>query len=343
VGAIDNPNKWVTKQAQVYQRLTETLKTKRQTLQKQIKTAKRDCLESLQQQIGAIFQETINAIPSFAEDYWESNENQMKSGWEQTLKSIRFEERLKAAYQENGKIFNKEVQEAIEEVGNELKLMAQLEGGNFQFVEQDSNTFNRQALKIGGILLMAMAGLVLGPLGLGGIAVAAVGIAGSLMTWVSQRFKSKDQKRSEAVQNIKNSLTEQLSKHKQATLRDAEANFSKFCDSVAVNIDAYFAELIQGLEAIATQLEEAKNKLSGTANYLNRAYAKRIIDWSTEQQEPLTVQGIKQTIYKVERDFGRSMKIVKKSQVPRLKSLDDIKHILQEDISFSNLPSPKKD
>jgi hypothetical protein len=110
-----------------------------------------------------------------------------------------------------------------------------------------------------------------------------------------------------------------------------------------VNIDAYFAELIQGLEAIATQLEEAKNKLSGTANYLNRAYAKRIIDWSTEQQEPLTVQGIKQTIYKVERDFGRSMKIVKKSQVPRLKSLDDIKHILQEDISFSNLPSPKKD
>jgi hypothetical protein len=50
--------------------------------------------------------------------------------------------------------------------------------------------------------------------------------------------------------------------------------------------------LIAGLEAIAKQLEEAKKKLSGTANYLNRAYAKRIIDWCTEQNEPLTDERI---------------------------------------------------
>ena len=343
VGAIDNPYKWVNQQALVYEKLTETLKNKRLTLHKQIQTAKRDCRESLQQQIVSIFQEAINAIPSFAEAYWESKENQMKSGWEQKLKSIRFEERLKAAYRENGEKFNKEVQEVLEEIGNELQLIAKLGGENFRFKEQDSNTFNRQALKIGGILLMAMAGLVFGPLSLGGIAVAAVGIAGSLMTWVSQKFKSKEQKRGEAVKNISTLLTEQLSKHKQATLRDAEANFSKFCDSVAVNIDAYFAELIQGLEAIATHLEQAKKKLSDSENYLNRAYAKRIIDWCTEENETLTDERINETIAKVQRDFGRNMKIVTKSKVQRLKSLEDIKHILQEDISFSNLKSPKKD
>ncbi|MEG4091537.1 hypothetical protein [Microcoleus sp. Pol12B4] len=136
-------------------------------------------------------------------------------------------------------------------------------------------------------------------------------------------------------------MESQLNTHRQSTLQQAKGDFGKYSDSVTTNINIYFEELIAGLEAIATELEEAKKKLSGTENYLNRAYAKRIIDWCTEQQEPLTVQGIKQTIYKVERVFGRSMNIVTKSKVQPLKSLDDIKHILQEDISFSNLNSPK--
>lgn len=344
VSAINNPYQWVNKEALVYENLTETLKNKRQTINKQIHRAGRDSRESLQQQIVSIFQDAINAIPSFAEAYWESNENQMKSGWEQKLKSIRFEERLKAASQENGEIFNKEVQEVLEEVGNELKLIAQLEGGKFQFVEQDSKTFNKLAFKIGSILLIPLAGLALTPLGLPALAATAiVMVTGLTINWLADRFKSKDQKRGEAVKNISTSLNEQLSKHKQATLRDAEANFSKFCDSVAVNIDAYFEELIKRLDELATQLEEAKKKLSRRENYLNRAYAMRIIDWCTEENETLTDERIKETIVKVERDFGRNMKIVTKSKVQRLKSLEDIKHILQEDIFFSNLKSPKKD
>jgi hypothetical protein len=88
-------------------------------------------------------------------------------------------------------------------------------------------------------------------------------------------------------------------------------------------------------------LKEAKKKLSGTENYLNRAYAKRIIDWCTEENETLTDERINETIAKVQRDFGRNMNIVTKSQVQPRKSLEDIKHILQEDISFSHLKSPK--
>jgi LPS O-antigen subunit length determinant protein (WzzB/FepE family) len=168
-----------------------------------------------------------------------------------------------------------------------------------------------------------------------------IGIIGTVFSFMTDFFKSKDQKRREAVAKISTSLTEELNKHKQTTLQEAEAKTDKCFDSVAVNIDAYFEELIQGLEAIATHLEEAKKKLSGTENYLNRAYAKRIIDWCTEETETLTDERINETIAKVERNFGRNMKIVTKSKVQRLKSLDDINHILQEDISFSNLKSPK--
>ncbi|MEM5838775.1 hypothetical protein AAHH59_10790, partial [Pediococcus acidilactici] len=90
VSAIDNPFKWVTQQAQDYQQLTHTLKSKRDVIQKQIKTAAKDNSEALQQQVKVIFQDAMNAIPSFTEDHWNSNELGLKLGWEQKLKTIRF-------------------------------------------------------------------------------------------------------------------------------------------------------------------------------------------------------------------------------------------------------------
>ncbi|HAJ62011.1 MAG TPA: GTPase [Cyanobacteria bacterium UBA8543] len=108
VGAIDHPYKWVTEQAQVYEQLTNTLKQKRGIIQKDIQKAEKDAGEFLLQQIETIFQDTLNAVPSFAEAHWNTNEINLKLGWEQKLKAIRFEERLKAIYQETSQKFNKD-------------------------------------------------------------------------------------------------------------------------------------------------------------------------------------------------------------------------------------------
>jgi putative ribosome biogenesis GTPase RsgA/uncharacterized tellurite resistance protein B-like protein len=339
VGPIDKPYKWVNQQALIYEKLTKTLKNKREESQKKIRTAAKDAKEYLLQQIDAIFLDTINAIPSFAEDHWNSNEIAMRLGWEKKQKELGFEERLNLAYQETSQKFNKEVQEVIEEIGNELQLMSRLGSRDFRFTEQDSNNF-RDFVRIGGSIL-GIAGTII--MFVAPPVAIAIAMGTVVVGMITELFKSQDQKRREAVQNISTSLTEQLNQHKQITLQEAEANFGKFCDSVAVNIDTYFEELIQGLEAITTHLKEAKKELSGKANYLNYAYAKRIIDWCIEQHEPLDVPGIKQVIAKVEREFGRSMKIVTQSKVQQRKSLEDIKHILQEDISFSYRKPTKKD
>jgi tRNA U34 5-carboxymethylaminomethyl modifying GTPase MnmE/TrmE len=339
VGAIDHPNKWVNQQALVYEKLTETLKNKREGIQKDIRKAAKDAKDSLLQQIDSIFQDTINAIPSFAEDHWNSKEIAIKVGWEQKLKALRFEERLKIAYQEASKNFNKEVQEALEEIGNELQLISQLGSSDFSFTEQDSNNF-RGFVRIGSSLLLIASAIITffaPPIGL------AIGIVSGVVSGIVGMFKSQDEKRREAVINISTSLESQLNTHWQSTLQQAKGDFGKYSDSVTTNINIYFEELIAGLEAIASELEKAKNKLSGRANYLNRAYAKRIIDWCVEENETLTDERIKETIDQVQRDFGRNMKIVTKSKVQRLKSLENIKHILQEDISFSYLKFPTKD
>jgi uncharacterized tellurite resistance protein B-like protein/GTP-binding protein EngB required for normal cell division len=333
VGAIDHPYKWVTQQAEIYKELTDTLKKKRETIQKQINTAAKDNQETLLQQIEAVFQDALNAIPSFAEDHWNSHQFSLKLGWEQKLKAIRFDERLKTVYEETSKKFNKDVQEALEEIGNELQLIAQLGSGNFSFTQQDSNNF-RDLLRIGGSLLGVAAAIVTifaPPVG------AVMGIAAMVVGGFAGLIKSKEQKRREAVHNISSSLTVQLSNHQQTTLQQAQGDFGKYCDSVAVNINTYFEELIAGIEVIASQLEVAKKKLDGTANYLNRAYAKRIIDWCTEQHESLTDEGINRTIAKVKRDFGRNMSIQTKSKFQLRKSQDDIKRVLQENVSIQSI------
>jgi hypothetical protein len=323
----------VTQQAEVYQQLTDTLKKKRESIQKDIQKSQKDSRESLQQQIEAIFQDALNKIPSFAEEHWDSNQIGLKLGWEQKLKAIRFEKRLITAYQETSHKFNKDVQEALEEVGNELQLVAKMGSGNFSFTQQDSSNF-RDLLRIGGsVLLIAgtMVGLFAPPVGI------AMGIAAAILGGIVNLFKSKDQKRREAVHNISSSLTVQLSNHQQTTLQQAQGDFGKYCDSVAVNINTYFEELIAGIEVIASQLEVAKKKLDGTANYLNRAYAKRILDWSIGQHEPLTDETINKAIAKVKRDFGRNMSIQTKSKFQLRKSQDDIKRVLQEDVSIQSI------
>jgi len=337
VGAIDQPYQWVNQQALVYEKFTDTLKNKREDIQKDIQTAAKDAKDSLLQQIERIFQDAIEAVPSFAEEHWNCNEVAMKLGWEKKLKALRFEKRLKIAYEETSKKFNKEVQEVLEEIGNELQLISELGSSDFNFPEQDSNNF-RDFVRIGGNLL-GIAGIialfVAPPVGL------AIGIVNAVVSGIVGMFKSKDAKRREAVINISTSLKSQLNTQRQSTLQQAKGDFGKYSDSVTTNINIYFEELIAGLDAIATHLEEAKKKLSNSENYLNRAYAKRILDWCAGKHETLTDECINQTIATVERDFGRNMKIVTKSQVQQLKSLEDIKHILQEDISFSDLKSPK--
>jgi GTP-binding protein EngB required for normal cell division len=328
VSAIDKPNKWVTQQAQIYQQLTETLKNKRETVRKNIGKAAKDNSESLQQKIEVIFQDTFNIIPDFAEEHWDANERGLKLGWEKKLNNIKFEERLKNTFEEYGKQFNRDVQEILEEIGNELQLVAQMNTSNFNFNQQDYMNM-RGMFRIGGNLL-AVAGAITGffapPIGI------ILGITGIVVSLITKLFKSKEQKRREAVQKISSSLLSQLQEHKYKTLEKSKEEFNKYCDAVAVNVNNYFDALIQGLESISEQFSTTKGKLDNSANYINRAYAKRIVDWCLDKYEPLTDESILKTISKVERDFGRSMTIKIKSESKFTKSQEIIKRVLQEDV-----------
>lgn len=333
VGEIEQPARWVTQQTHNYKQLAATLKTKEETIKKVIQKAARDNQKSLLQKIETVHQYATYAIPSFAEDNYNSNKVNLEFAWKKELEKINFNKRLRAAYEETNQSFNNDVKEAIEEVGHELQLIAKLGGSNFDCKAQDTSNF-RDFFRIGGGILglaVPIISLFAPPVGIVMGIIAAVGGIGA------EFFKSKDKKRREAVQNITNSLSSQIISHKQNTLQQAKDDFTKSCDSVTKKIDAYFKDLIQGLEEISTHLESAQKGLDNTANYLNSAYAKRIIDWSTEQYEPLNDEGINKTIAEVKREFGNAITIQTKTEVQLRKSQEEMKQILQEDISIKTI------
>ncbi|MEH2255044.1 hypothetical protein [Nostoc sp.] len=190
----------------------------------------------------------------------------------------------------------------------------------------------RDLMKIGGNILVIAAPII--ALFIPAPVAAVVGIIGFALNQISGWTKSKEQKRREAVQKISNSLSNQLIDHQQNIIQQAKNDFNKYTDAVSNSINIYFEEMIKGLEIIYEQLETAKSRLNDKSNYINRAYAKRIIDWGVGKYEPLTDEVIIKTIVKVERDFGSSMKIHTKSKLRLTKSLKDITRILQEDISI---------
>lgn len=331
VASIDSPYRWITQQVTAYQALSTTLQYKRQELKGKLKKAEQDRQEELKGKIREVFKVAFEHVTPFAESHWDMNESDMKNGWKKTLNNLAFEARIKTAIEESSQEFQYDVREAIEEIGNELKIINQLQSNNFSFSAQDSNFFDKNFVKVTGMVMVA-AGAVLmfifPPLGI------LTGVVGGVIGMVSGWFKSRDQKRREAVNKISENLRTQLENYQSQILPKAKENFEKYCESVASAVDDYFQELIQGIDQITNQLKLAQGKLSNAANYLNRAYAKRIIDWATDQSESLNDTCINKTIRKVNRNFGKSFDIQTTATLSFTKSPEEICTILQEKVSI---------
>lgn len=337
VSTIAVPQQWIEQQVEVYGTLNNTLKEKCEAVGDNLKKASEDATEYLLQEIKVVFQDVLNIIPSFAEDYWDAEELDLQLGWEGKLREIKFRERLNNAYQESKEKFDLEVREALVAVGNELQLVAQFSGGNFDVSGQNSELFFNNLTKIGESLLKIVAPVLAFSGLLEPIVIEKPGFFGKAINWISGLFKSKDQKRREAVEKISNHLSSRIENYQQVTRENSQIEFAQYCEYINLSIKTYFDDLISGFEVISQELELAKSQLSLAVKYLNYAYAKRIVDWCRGGYEKLTVNSIKATIAKVERNFGSEINIITKSKLTFKKLPKNLKYIIQENVIIKSL------
>ena len=224
VGSIDRPQKWVTHQAGEYSDLAKRLDEKRQELKDQAQKAKEDGWSQLQLKINEVFQDALNQVTPFAERHWDSDEGRMKYGWKEVLESCAFEDRLKIAAEEASHHFQNSIQEAIDEIGTELKLISRLKSGSFSFSEQDSSFLDKDLIRISGMVMVA-AGAILAfvfpPL-------ALMSIVGGIVGWVSSWFESRYEKRHKAVKEISKSLNSQIKEQRKKVMEQAERDFDSY-------------------------------------------------------------------------------------------------------------------
>lgn len=334
VGNIEEPNQWIKGELQYYQSLIDTLISKSQTMQRDVKKSQKDSGDILEQRITETFQKAFQSIPTFAENHWDADENKLQKGWRKTLNQIKFEEQLNNSYQKANQKFNQEVKETLEEIGQQLQLIFKLNSNKFKFAQQDSETWIKDLFRIGGGVLGAIGAvtlLFLPPVGI------IMGITGSLINLSNLFFKSKDQKRREAVNKISGALRSQLKQQQQQILKKARNEFDHNCSEIVEKIDNYFQVLIQELEIISEKLKLANKDLEKNCDLLNRAYSKRIIDYCLQEYQPLTEANINKIIAKVEREFGNNIKITTKQLLELKVTQSQLEQILQEEISITTL------
>ncbi|MBD2299565.1 GTPase [Nostoc sp. FACHB-190] len=338
VSAIEEPNKWVTEQIESYQDWVTQLKDIHQRFQHEVKKASKDNCEYLLQQINLIFKEVFYIIYPFAEDNWNTDQIQLNSKWKNRLELFQLQDKLNNSLQEAAENFNQDLKTLLEEIGSELRIFTGLKVGSFQLNEQDSNSDKNAVRTTGNLLQLAGVATMLfaPPVGI------FLGVTGISLNLISNLFKSEEQKRDEAVKNLCKTLREQLKDEENKMLDKSQEYFNKCFISVESNISDYFNELIESLEIIIKHLENTQNKLDGCADNLNRAYAKRIVDWCADKYEPLTDEGIITTIAQVDRDFGRNIKIQTKSEFKSKRFQKIINQVLQEDISIISVKSSEQ-
>ena len=330
VDSIETPRGWIAGEAASYHASAQRLEERRVALKAEIEQAAQAAQAQLRQQIQAAFQSAFDQVMPLAEERWDRDESSIQRGWKRELKRIKFQERLEAANEASRQAFQDAVQEAIEEVGTELELISRLESGGFSFDTQGNSVFDKDFVRLTGMALVA-AGAVLAfvfpPLGL-------LGIAGGLVSWASSWFESRDQKRRKAVKRLAKSLTRQLDDQQHTVLHQAPEALASYCQSMGDAVDEYFTGLVQGIEAIAAELDGAQARLADAADTLNQAYAKRIVDWAADTYEPLTDAAIARDIHQVARSFGRHLQIHTTTALPLKKTPEQICQILQEQVTI---------
>lgn len=321
VGSIEEPKAWISSQQQEYRRAILILEDKSSQFKVRIANAREDGLRYFRTKVTKLFTDTKLKVPGFAEAHWQDKEDALNHAWQAELKRINLGASIRQEYEEVSRRFKKELESILNEIGSEMSLIFKLGKSSFTLNEQDSSTRWKNILTVAGAGIM-LAGI--------GFALPVVVAIGGVIGVAAQFFKSKNTKRREAAAKIKEALTSQLERYEQQVLGSFDTDFNKHCKTVEADITKYFEILIASLKNIQGSLVSSENSLDSLTIRLNKAYAKRVIDWCLDRYELLEDATIDREVISVKRDFGQQMTIHTRSEVSLQKSQVDIESVLQE-------------
>ncbi len=288
------------------------LKEKQQGLGSKFDRSFRRRHANLMSEIADLFRELRNGVWDFAYRHYNKSESELESAWARHVRRMGLDARLKAAADRHLNAYLKDVQDALEEIAADFDLLVEEGLANTAIVS--SSTFPiREIFRVGGaILTVAGVLLISNPVGW------VLTIGGILASLFGGLFKSREERRREAAEQIYDSIMESLDENEASVTRDADQQFRRAHRDVKKKVADQLKAMIQALDGLVGRLEPAVESLQQRLQELDEAFAYRALNfirYGNEAPADLSREAIREVVLAVARDFGRQMTILTPLQV----------------------------
>lgn len=300
-----------------------------------------DYKKRLSQSIDKEFSKVEDKISPFSTDNYKCSKSELESKWKKTIKSIGLEKSLKSALTEEFNAYASEIEKYLKEMVEDLSYAGQQLS---QEIRVDlPNMFDTKRMfgyfaaagSIATAVSLFLPAAIAGPLGWIGIGVAVTG------TVLSFFVKSKKKKIKEAIDMLTNSLEDSVQEQKQEVKKNVLEKFHDSHEELKTTIDTYQYKLITGLDHILKELVSSEKEIRNQINDLNQAFAYRLLHSDTKREQypfELNNESIDQLVHKVERDFGKGIKIQTSKELTE-EQQKQLTIKLQEKITVETVPA----
>lgn len=311
--------------------MNNSFKKNKNNLMKKIEKSYKENKDTLEKYLKAEFKDLKdNKALEFANENYDAKSQYVSGRWEQYLKDIKFNEKIKSKFEDCIMRYREALEESLKELMEDIELFSKIGMSDMNF--NISDTFNTKRLM--GIISTIIGGVgfivaISNPIGW-----VLVGI-GAVIGFLSSLFKSKEQKIKEATDklyySIKNSIEENEEKH----IENILSNFTNNHKSIKKRIEKSIDVLCDYLGNISKDLSHINKELKKDLDYLNSIYAYRILNY-IKGDNIIEIDKKEINNIKVNRDYGK--RIIIKSKYNINKNLEKkITKIIQEEVIFEKI------
>ncbi|AGX41902.1 GTPase [Clostridium saccharobutylicum] len=267
----------------------------------------------------------------FAEKYYDADN--LNDKWSKFIKEIRFEEDLTSKLNEFSLKFTDDIHEVVKEISEDIEIsLESININNLTLNSEDTFSF-KGITRILGSAMSAIGAVALFVLESNPIGWILTGI-GMAIGFFSGFFKSKEQKRQEAISNIVKKLKDNIESGEDSSIKKQIDSIESECEKVINSITELFENIIGGINEIETIVKELTDIFDQDIEKLNKLYAIRLIEYINMENSDENMMDM-EDIISVSRKYSQYMNIVtdKKLNV-NLKLLDNL---IQDNVTINNI------
>jgi GTPase SAR1 family protein len=326
---IERPCHELKTRSEFYLSFAQQISGRSKESAQRLKKAQDDHARQLEQDIRSIFAELQRQVPDFAEDHWDTKQENLNGAWGEEIRRFGLEKKIYNSQERAIQAFTTDITDLLDEIGRELALSRHVVFKSVTLNEQDSSTWAAQTSKWGGGLLGVVGAVLLLNSNPFGWAITGVSIALGLL---SSLLESKASKRRKAVANISTALHTQIEKQEKQIVESTLKHFRDLCSQGTADVQDYFRLSSDGLSFVGQALAQATARLQAQGNVLNTHFAARILDFASSRPSESSAAALREQIRDVRRKVGEQIDIAVCPSMRTTNDLSAIESVIQEKI-----------